>query len=128
VNIVLPDGTHTTGKISSVGTVASAPPDSASGGTTSKTPTVDVLITPNDPNAIGKLDGAPVSVAFTSQHKDNVLTVPVEALLALSEGGYAVETVDGSLIKVDLGLFANGNVEVSGAGLHEGMRVKVAGG
>jgi peptidoglycan hydrolase-like protein with peptidoglycan-binding domain len=127
VKILLPDGAHTTGKIGSVGTVATAPPDSSSDGAASKTPTVDVLITPNDPKAIGKLDGAPVTVAFTSQHRDNVLAVPIEALLALSEGGYAVETVDGNLIKVDLGLFANGKVEVSGAGLQDGMNIKVAG-
>jgi hypothetical protein len=68
-----------------------------------------------------------VTVAFVSQRKDNVLTVPVGALLALAEGGYAVEGTDGHLIKIDLGLFASGDVEASGEGLHEGLTIKVAG-
>jgi len=128
VDIALPDGSHTTGKIAGVGTVASKPDPQSGGPSAGNTPTVDVLVTPTDQHAVGRLDGAPVTVAFTSQHKDNVLTVPVDALLALAEGGYAVETTDGHLLKVDLGLFANGQVEVGGAGVRDGMAVKVAGG
>jgi len=127
VDITLPDNSHTTGKIASVGTVASKPDPQSGSPSAGSTPTVDVLITPTDQHAVGKLDGAPVTVAFTSQHKDNVLTVPVAALLALAEGGYAVETTDGHLLKVDLGLFANGQVEIGGAGVKEGMTIKVAG-
>lgn len=127
VDIALPDGSHTAGTIASVGTVASKPDPSGGGPQAGNAPTVDVQITPKDPNAVGKLDGAPVTVSFTSQHKDNVLAVPVGALLALAEGGYAVETADGRLVAVQLGLFANGRVEVSGAGIREGMTIKVAG-
>jgi hypothetical protein len=127
VDITLPDNSHTEGRVTSVGTVASKPDSQNGGAAAGNDPTVDVLITPNAPNAVGKLDGAPVTVAFTSQHKDNVLAVPVGALLALAEGGYAVETTDGHLIKVDLGLFANGQVEVSGAGIRAGLTIKVAG-
>jgi multidrug efflux pump subunit AcrA (membrane-fusion protein) len=46
-----------------------------------------------------------------------VLAVPVRALLALSEGGYAVETVRNGvrkLVAVELGAFADGYVEISG--------------
>ena len=47
-----------------------------------------------------------------------MLAVPVEALLALAEGGYAVELAhdDGttSLVAVELGAFADGWVEVTG--------------
>jgi hypothetical protein len=124
VSIELPNGSHTTGKISSVGTVATIP-DGTEGA--SRTPTVDLLVTLNDAGVVGKLDGAPVTVSFVSQRKDNVLTVPVGALLALAEGGYAVEDLDGNLIPVDLGLFAGGDVEVSGAGLRDGLTIKVAG-
>jgi hypothetical protein len=47
-----------------------------------------------------------------------VLTVPVDALLALREGGYAIEMVaaDGTtyLTAVEVGLFDDDGVEVSG--------------
>ena len=56
-----------------------------------------------------------------------MLAVPVTALLALKEGGYAVEAVDAAgqhqLVAVHLGVFSNGMVEVSGAGLRAGMKV-----
>jgi hypothetical protein len=61
----------------------------------------------------------------------NALVVPVNALLALASGGYAVEVVaaDGvhHLVAVQLGLFddAAGLVQVTGAGLAVGQRVVV---
>ena len=57
-----------------------------------------------------------------------MLAVPVNALLALAEGGYAVEVErDGrrALVGVETGLFADGQVEVSGQGLAAGDRVVV---
>ena len=76
------------------------------------------------------LDAAPVTVhAVVTQH-DNVLAVPVSALVALLEGGYAVETVadDGSrtYLAVETDLFDDGYVEVRGDGLAAGMHVVVA--
>ena len=58
----------------------------------------------------------------------NVLAVPVNALVALSGGGYGVEVVSGSqrtLLGVTTGLFADTLVQVSGPGLRAGMRVEV---
>ena len=55
-----------------------------------------------------------------------MLTVPVAALVALREGGYGVEVVEGDqprIVAVKTGLFANGRVEVTGDGLAEGMKV-----
>jgi hypothetical protein len=52
--------------------------------------------------------------------------VPVQALLALAEGGYALETEGGDLIGVETGAFADGFVEVAGQGLAEGLEVVVA--
>ena len=55
--------------------------------------------------------------------------MPVNALVALLEGGYAVEvqSADGSrhYVSVTLGLFQDGYVEVSGNGISEGDSVVV---
>ena len=59
---------------------------------------------------------------------EGVLAVPVEAVLALAEGGYAVEVDDGTarrLVGVELGVFADGMVEVTGE-LSPGDQVVVA--
>ncbi|WHT20619.1 peptidoglycan-binding protein [Crossiella sp. CA-258035] len=129
VEVTLPGGKSTKGKVTSVGTVAekSAEESGPSAGKTVVKAEVELV----EPDAAGKLDAAPVRVGFTSRRKEDVLTVPVGALLALAEGGYAVEVVQadgsGKLVAVELGMFAKGKVEVSGSGLSEGATVKVAG-
>jgi len=50
----------------------------------------------------------------------------VSALLALREGGYALQRPDGTLVAVRTGMFAGGLVEVSGKGLAEGSKVVTA--
>ena len=48
-----------------------------------------------DPAAtLPELDAAPVTVHAVVTRHDDVLAVPVSALVALLEGGYAVEVVD----------------------------------
>jgi hypothetical protein len=50
----------------------------------------------------------------------------VAALLALREGGYAVQVVNGTtttLVAVQTGMFADGNVEITGTGLQAGLKV-----
>ena len=67
---------------------------------------------------VGDLDGVEVTVSVVRQTRPNVLSVPVDALLALREGGYALEMVaeDGStyLTLAEVGLFDDAGVEVSG--------------
>jgi peptidoglycan hydrolase-like protein with peptidoglycan-binding domain len=78
--------------------------------------------------ALDEFDHAPVDVSFTTDRREDVLTVPVNALLALVNGGYGVEVVDGSstrIVSVQTGLFADGRVEVTGDGLTEGLKVGV---
>ena len=129
VVITLPDNSTTPGHVSFVGTVATAP--SNDNGNGSSTPSIEVDVTPDHPAATGRLDQAPVDVSVTTASVSNVLVVPVNALLALASGGYAVEVVeatgDHQLVAVDVGLFddAAGLVEVSGAGLAVGQRVVV---
>jgi hypothetical protein len=134
VTITLPDGSTTPGRVTSVGRVATAPSDGSGGsGGSGSGPTVPVKIRPTDLKATESLDQALVEVAITNRTVDNVLAVPVSALLARSAGGYSVEVVAGDgthrLVPVRLGLFddAAGMVQVSGAGLAAGQRVVVPG-
>jgi peptidoglycan hydrolase-like protein with peptidoglycan-binding domain len=125
VEVVLPDGRHATGRISQVGRVAET-----QGSGQDQTTTIPVTVALDDPRAGGRLDQAPVDVYVTTQSRKGVLAVPVGALLALAEGGYAVEVVDAAgghqLVAVRLGVFSGGMVEVAGAGLRAGMRVVTA--
>jgi peptidoglycan hydrolase-like protein with peptidoglycan-binding domain len=122
VDIVLPDGvTTTTGEVTTVGSVATA-------GENGGNPTIPVTITLDDPAATGVVDQAPVQVAITTATATDVLAVPVQALVALLEGGYAVELTDGTTntyVGVELGLFANGWVEIRGDGIQAGQTVVV---
>jgi hypothetical protein len=129
VVITLPNNQVTPGVVTSVGTVAITP----SSGSSSTTPTVTVLVLPSDPRATGTLDQAPVTVAITTASARHVLVVPVNALLALAGGGYALEEAapDGTthLVGVTTGLFddAQGIVQVSGAGLNVGQKIVIPG-
>jgi len=129
VVITLPDNSTTPGHVSFVGTVATVPSDNNGNGSTS--PTIEVDVTADHPAATGRLDQAPVDVSITTATVRNVLAVPVNALLALAGGGYAVEeSVAGGahqLVGVQVGLFddADGLVQVSATGLAAGRRVVV---
>ena len=125
VTITLPDNQTTPGRVSFVSSVAAS-------GQNGSTIAVDAV--PTDPAATGALDQAPVSVAITTASVANALVVPVDALLALSRGGYAVEEISATtgahyLQPVSTGLFddADGVVAVSGSGLAAGQRVVVPG-
>jgi len=88
--------------------------------------TVTIALTSTPPGAT--LDQAPVNVNITTQRADNVLAVPVNALLALQGGGFGVEVVTGStshLVGVTTGLYSNSLVQISGPGISAGTRVEV---
>jgi peptidoglycan hydrolase-like protein with peptidoglycan-binding domain len=123
VSVELPDGTIVDGRVASVGRVAEV--DQQSGSVT-----LPVSITLDDPDAAPDLDRAPVTIHVVTESREDVLAVPVNALLALLEGGYAVEVVndDGSrhYVGVEIGLHDDGWVEISGTGLDAGTRVVTA--
>ena len=129
VTITLPNQSMTPGVVTYVGTVATT--SSGSGGGGNSTPTIQVDVTPTDPAATGNLDQASVNVAITNATADDALVVPVNALLALANGGYALEVVPPHgrhyLVPVTTGLFddADGLVQVTGPQLVAGMRVVV---
>lgn len=122
VEVTLPDGKTVPGKISDVTSFVDTSDDPNGEDTTKLRLTVTFGKAPSG------LAEASVTVAFSAAKRENVLTVPVNALLALAEGGYGLQLVDGAttrIVAVETGLFANGRVEVSGGGLTEGMTVGV---
>jgi peptidoglycan hydrolase-like protein with peptidoglycan-binding domain len=135
VTVTLPDGTTTTpGFIAAISTAASGAANGAGAGNgpsqggSNQPATVDVTVGLRDPAATAAFTQAPVTVNITNAQVRNVLAVPINALVALAEGGYGVETVNGTqrrLLAVAPGLFSNTLVQVSGAGLAAGMRVEV---
>jgi peptidoglycan hydrolase-like protein with peptidoglycan-binding domain len=131
VTITLPNNQTTPGRITYVSSVATSPSGSGRGGGEEEGgPTIEVDITPTDPTATGHLDQAPVNVSITTESVQDALAVPIDALLALAGGGYAVEVIEGRLHRleaVSLGLFddADGLVQVSGQGVSAGQRVVV---
>ena len=126
VAVDLPDGSSVNGTVSEIGTVAEASTDEFGN---QSDPTVAVTISLELPEGAASYEQAPVEVRITRQSRENVLAVPVNALVALLEGGYAVERVadDGTstLVGVELGLFQDGWVEVRTDGLDEGDAVAV---
>ncbi|MCB2223833.1 MAG: peptidoglycan-binding protein [Actinobacteria bacterium] len=119
VVIVLPDDTEVDGTVTFKAETATI---SSQGNAT-----FEVVIALDDLSAAEGLDQAPVDVEVITGRADGVMAVPVTALLALAEGGYAVEVVqtDGStrLVAVDPGMYADGLVEVASDGLAPGDRV-----
>jgi hypothetical protein len=134
VAITLPDNVITPGVVTSLGKVAtesSLSSPNLGGPSSSGSATIAVLVTPTNPDATGTWDQAQVTVDIRTASVKDALVVPVNALLALSGGGYAVE-VTGShgvrhLVAVTPGLFddAEGLVQVSGSGLSAGEHVVV---
>ena len=118
VQVTLPDDRTVPGTVFALGSVATA-------GQQGGDPTVPMVVVLDEAAGGEGLDQAPVKVGITTTAATHVLAVPVEALLALAEGGYAVERTDGSLVAVTTGAFANGWVQVTGA-VKEGDEVVVA--
>ncbi len=130
VSIVMPDNATTPGIVSYVSNVATTP-SSGTSSSGSSTPTVEVNITPTVPAATGTLDDLSVNVWITTAVAPDAYVVPVDALVAMSNGGYALEAAGATgthyLVPVAVGLFddANEMVQVSGAGVRAGLKVVV---
>lgn len=136
VTVGLPGGEEIAGTVTAAAVVED---DSSEGGGGDpggeEDPGSDDTVTEVEVTLDGEVDesllGSPVDVVVDVDQRENVLVVPVIALLALAEGGYGLEVVaaDGStsIVPVKTGLFADGKVEVEGAGIGEGTVVGVAG-
>ncbi len=129
VQITLPDDTVTAGTVTSVGAESGASEDEAAvpGGEA----TVPVVITLDDPAAAAEFDSGSVDVDIERSREEDVIVAPVTALVALAEGGYAVQLVDESapggyrLVGVEVGTNTNQQVAISGDGIEAGAEVVV---
>ncbi|WP_233358972.1 efflux RND transporter periplasmic adaptor subunit [Thermomonospora amylolytica] len=125
VEITLPDERTVAGRVTEVSTVI----EPGEGQDDESQTMIEVIVELTGEEAQQAADEyalAAVDVTFTAETKENVLTVPVAALLALREGGFGLEVVRGgttTLVPVRTGLFADGRVEVSGNGIAEGTVV-----
>ncbi|MFJ9391791.1 efflux RND transporter periplasmic adaptor subunit [Nocardioides sp. NPDC101246] len=133
VEVTLPDGTRAAGKVTDAATKVteeSGGGAAAEGESTTTLEVVAVLTEKKGRETAATYDAAAVDVAFTAGERKNVLTVPVAALVALAEGGFGVEVVDGTTtayVPVETGLFSGGRVEISGEGIADGTLVGVPG-
>lgn len=121
VTVSLPDDRTVKARVLAVGRNVVSSDEGPAGGS----PKLTVTVTVDDPASLAKLDTAEVTVNFPGRTRKDVLTAPIEALVALSEGGYAVQGPNG-LVAVKTGMFADGWVEITGDGLDEGIDVVVA--
>lgn len=130
VAVSLPQGARVAGRVSAVGTTIEAAPAEEPGGNAAPAePTVALTITIAAQDKLGSITGSPVEIRLTGEERKDVLTVPVAALLALREGGYGVEVIDGArrdVVPVSTGMFAAGRVEIEGTGIAEGTVVGTA--
>jgi len=121
-----PTGTSAGGSATGAGQAAGA---SSSQTGTGAPASVPVTISFDRPGEARGLDQVPVQVAITDTVHRHVLAVPIGALLALANGGYAVAVDQGgtrTLIAVTPGVFDGNRVEVASSRLQPGMRVEVA--
>ena len=116
VELSIPGGKPATGTITGITRTAGDPNQG-------QKPKIVLTISVDAPEAAEGIDTSSVTALFTVSKKQNVLAVPIGALLALNEGGYGLVTDDGRTIPVTVGIFAKGQVEVQGEGLREGMKV-----
>jgi hypothetical protein len=132
VTVVLPDGGKVRGTVATTEVVDVAS-ESGGGveGSTAESESIARVEVILGKQVSDDLVGASVDVIVAIDKRTDVLLVPVNALLALAEGGYGLEVVgnDGttSIVAVDTGLFGGGKVQVEGDEISDGTVVGVAG-
>ena len=120
VEIELPDESIIVGVVDEVGSFAIVPQDGD--------PFLEVSIAVEGSTEYFKWTGAVVTVNATKELAKGVLASPVNGLLALLSGGYALEIVTETgtiLVPVETGIYADGWVEINGSGLQPGTEIVV---
>ncbi len=126
--VTLPSGDVVRGRVIEVGSVASEASkgagEGAGGGEGGESATIAVTLVLE--HGVAHLDEAPVSVELVKAVRRDVLAVPATALTATAGGGYAIEALEEGRrvqLAVRTGMFADGFVQVEGAGVQEGLTV-----
>lgn len=127
IEVEYPDGTVSAGTVIDTGRTATN-----ASGDPGATPLVTITIAPDAiPESAVDFVQIPVVLRIVTETIPDALLVPTSALVALSEGGYAVEIADNEmethLVAVELGTFFDGFVQVSGTGIASGLDVVVPG-
>lgn len=128
VQLTLPDDTETAGTVASVGALSDTSDAPGRGAAT-----VPVVITLDDPAAAGDFETGSVDVDIERSRQEGAIVAPVTALVALAEGGYAVQLVDDSapggyrLVAVEIATSTNQLVAITGDGIEAGAEVVVPG-
>jgi uncharacterized protein (DUF2141 family) len=138
VTVTLPDGTEATGKIVDVATEPSTDGGDGNGagagggdGGDGGEETYPVTVSLDDPAAADAFESGTVDASVERSRTEDATAVPVIALLALREGGYAVQVVDDTqpegyaLVPVEVGTVADEWAQVSGEGIEAGVEVVV---
>lgn len=128
VEVSLPDTDPIRGRVATIGSAATSTGtegDDAPEPADLDTATVPVIIAFRPPRGFG-LEQAPAEVDIITDSRDDVLLLPIAALLARPGGGYQVRLADGALAPVEPGRFdeSTGQVEIVN-GLREGQVVEV---
>ncbi|MFI5895893.1 peptidoglycan-binding protein [Actinoplanes sp. NPDC051513] len=113
--VELPGGDRAAARVTAIGTPATTKEGGA---------TLPVELTVTDRRKLGRYEVARVSVDLAAETRQNVLAVPITALVARPGGGYAV-VVGTGYVPVKTGLFSDSYVEVAGDGVVEGLSVGV---
>ncbi len=123
VIVELPDGEQLTGVVASVASTSTVDPTDPNA-----TPEFAVEITlASVPDSVESFDELDVVVKLVDEMATGVTAVPASALVAVGDGTYAVEVVDGAMtqfVAVVPGMFNDGLVEVDG--IDAGTEVVVA--
>ncbi len=118
VTVILADESERQGEVVEVGTEITTDQDGS---------TLDISIDLGA-GAVGMLEG-PVVVRTTGEQILDAIVVPTRALVALAEGGFAVEKTDGSgttqLVSVEIGSFDDGLVELTSGDVSPGDLIVV---
>ena len=124
VTVILPDGTEAPATITAVD--PGGQPTDKEGETTPATANVEF----DDPAVAEGIGLRAVKVVFATSEVKDALVVPVTALVATTDGGYAVDVLrkGGKVerVPVEVGLIADTKVQVTGGDLAAGDAVVVA--
>ncbi|NUP15497.1 MAG: peptidoglycan-binding protein [Streptomyces sp.] len=133
--VTLPDDSTVRAEVTEIGTPTTGQDDASGGGSGgggsggSDKATLPVELKVADQKKLGSYQAAAVDVSLKAETRENVLVVPINALVARQGGGYAVDVVgpDGTPRRtpVEVGMFADSMVEITGKGIKDGTVVGV---